>query len=286
MGLTRTRLALLPATVVLTGCCLFPSPGDDDSDESTATAAADPAPQPAASSINIKSVIFARELDDEWQPVGGPVTEFRADEHTVWARVLIDGRPRSGTLTMRWLWRDDEIATTDIDLSDINGGLLFSAGQDTAIRGFMTTPRLYIGEGNRLVLLNGETELGSYGIRVVPPEGARPSRFVSGALYANYSPTEGPSNPTSTFGPNDTVHVAGTCALGHLSWFDLTIEINGEQNDALTQEGLGPEGGGDEGTYAFQALPEGGWPPGQHRARLVLDDTEVAAYDFTVAEPE
>jgi len=277
-----SRLAILAIAFVLGGCCLVPAP-DDDSDD---TPTAEPTPATGGSDISIESVIFARELDEQWQPVGGAVTEFRADESTVHTRVTIDGRPSSGVVRMRWMWRELQIAEADIDLADVNGGLLFSFGQDTYIKGFMTTPQLYIGSGHRLLLMQGETELGSYPFRVVPPEGARPSRFVSGALFASHSPTEGASNPTSTFGPNDSVYVAGRCALGARSWFDAFAEVSGVQNDTLTQEAIGAADGGDEVNYSFTvAPPEGGWPVGQHRIRLVLDDADVAALPFTVAPP-
>jgi hypothetical protein len=235
--------------------------------------------------VRIRSVEFARGVDANFQLVGGPVTEFRADERTVHARVMIEGRPRSGVITMRWMWRDLQIAQADVDLAEANGGLLFSFGQDTAIRGHLETPQLYIGAGHRLVLLLGQRELGSYPFRVVPPTGARPSRFVSAELFAADPAAGDPGAPTRTFRPDQTVYVASVIALGHASWFDATVKVNGQPDPSLTREAIGPPNGGDEGRSVFPIRPAQGWPAGTHELTLLLDDQQVATIPFTVAAP-
>ena len=271
------RVYLLAIPLGLSLLCGVPS-GDSEEESTNAD-------EPESSDVEIEEVIFARSLDEEWEPVGGAVTELRADEATITARVQIEGRPSSGTIHMRWMWRDIEVADSPMDLGDVNRGVFFSVGQSTYLRSTLTTERLYIGSGHRLVLSLGDTELGSYSFDVVPPEGARPSRFVSAEVYGAFDPDRGPSEPRLTFAPTETVHIAGQVALGHLSWFDAMVAINGEDTPALTRETIGPPDGGDVRNFAFHLAPDGGWPVGSHRIRLVLDDDDVASYDITVAVP-
>lgn len=241
-------------------------------------------PTPAqAPRISVRNVVFARALDDNWQPVGGPVAGFHADDHTVWARVTIAGRPTQGTITTKWMWRDLEVASADIDLADLNGGVLFSFGQDTFLRAYMTTRQLYVGNGHRLDLHMGDELLGSYPIPVVPPPDARPSSFTSAELYDGDPSASGGAAPSRAFRPEQPVFVGGRVALGKGSWFDAVFTVNGQPAPQLTQEAIGPEDGGDTRGFVFRAHPEDGWPPGTHHVALVLDDREVAAFDFTVA---
>lgn len=284
-------LAAMVALPSLAGCCFpaaggnapVPVPTPSPTPAQPTSAPVPAAAPPAASAIRVASVVFARALDQQWQPIGEPVTAFRADEHTVWARVTIDGRPRAGTVTMRWMWRDLKIGEAVVDLANVNGGVLVSFGENTIVRGNLNTPQLYIGAGHRLVLLAGSTELGSYPFTVVAPAGARPSRFVSAGLYAANPGQRDPGPPVTTFHPNDTVFVAGRVALGQSSWLDALFTVNGQPSPALTQETIGPPGGGDELPFLMQARPPaGGWPPGQHRVTIVLNDQDVGRYDFTV----
>jgi hypothetical protein len=271
---TRTQRALrLIAAFMLLGASIAcgsdgGSSTDDDTEEETES----------TGEIRITEVVFARAIDEQWNPVGGTVTEFRADETTVVARATIDGRPSEGVIRMRWMWRDLEVAHADVDLGSVNEGLLFSFGQNTYLRSTLTTRHLYIGEGHRLVLMHGERELGSYPFRVVPPQGARPSSFVSGGLYR----TEDTSAPATTFGPQDPVFIHGEVALGNKSWFDALVYVNGQKDNTLTQEIIGPADGGDVRAFHFRLAPANGWPPVTHRVELVLDDREVARYELTI----
>ncbi len=286
MSRSSQRALRIVAAFAALGAILACGGSDEESSTETTSTEAQPTNDEASDRVQIASVVFARELDDQWNPVGGPVTEFRADETTVWARVTIRGRPRTGTITARWMWRDLEQATADFDLADVNGGVFFSFGQDTFVKAYMTVRQLYIGDGHHLVLMQGDVELGDYPFRVVPPEGARPSRFAAAALYRAFDEQSGPSDPTSTFAPTDDVIVAGQLALGNRSWFDARFTVNGTVDNALTMEAIGSAEGGDLGNFHFRrSPPSGGWPPGSHRVELILDDQVVATYDFTVAAP-
>jgi len=271
----RAFSGALALATALSGCCFFPAP-DGDGDE-----AAEPT---ATSAIEIEEVVFARGVTEQFELEGGAVETFRADETAVHARITIDGRPRAGQLTMRWMWDDTQIAEATVDLSDVNGGLLFSVGQDTYVRGTLSLERmLYIGDGHRLVLLAEGEELGSWGFDVVPPEGARPSRFVAAQLYRSFDPQTGPSDPATTFAPGDTVFVVGQVALGYLSWFDAEYTVSQQVDAEMTQEMIGPEDGGEPTNFVFRGQREGGWPEGSHRVTLILDDRPVSSLPFTVA---
>ncbi|MBX3276041.1 MAG: hypothetical protein KF729_37665 [Sandaracinaceae bacterium] len=249
-------------------------PGGDDG-------AADPSAGEATSTVEVRSVVFARELDASWQPVGGAITEVRADESRINARVTLAGRPRQGTIHMRWMWRDLEVGTASIDLADVNSGVLFSFGQDTFIKGWLNVPFFYIGDGYRLVLLDGERELGNYPFHVRPPDGARPSRFVSAELYRADPRLGDPGAPTRQFAPGETVYAVIRAALGHRSWLNAVPHFDGQPQHQLAREAMGEAGGGDEGNYLMELAPPNGWTPGS-RVVIVLDDAEVASFPIEV----
>jgi len=259
------------------GCCFFPAP-DGDSDD------ADDTTEATTEAFTIDEVVFARGVSEQFELEGGPVTQFRANETVVHARVTIDGRPSSGHITMRWMWHEQQIAEASVDLSDVNGGLLFSVGQNTYVRGTLTLERLlYIGDGYHLVIVADGEELGNWSFEVLPPEGARPSRFISAQLYRSFDPQTGPSDPTTTFAPTETVYIVGQVALGHLSWFDADFTVN-QQIDRSRSSGLiGQEGGGDPMNFVLRGEPGDGWPVGNHRATLTLNDNPAMSLPFTVA---
>ncbi|MEZ4252287.1 MAG: hypothetical protein R3B99_29085 [Polyangiales bacterium] len=205
----RSLLGIAMGLAVATGCS-----GEATAPTSPTPTVAEPTTPatPTPPRIVVRNVVFARALDEQWQPVGGPVAGFHADDHTVWARVTIAGRPTEGTITTKWMWRDLEVASADIDLADLNGGVLFSFGQDTFLRAYMTTQQLYVGNGHRLDLRMGDELLGSYPIPVVPPPDARPSSFASADLYDGDPSASGGAAP-SRFAPNSRCSSAGVSRL-------------------------------------------------------------------------
>jgi hypothetical protein len=121
---------------------------------------------------------------------------------------------------------------------------------------------------------------------VVPPQGARPSRFVAARLYRAFNEHTGPSDPTTSFHPTDNVTIEGQVALGNRSWLDARYTVNGTVDNALTLEAIaGPSGGDVENFHFTRGPPNGAWPVGSHRVELILDDQTVGTYDFTVSPP-
>lgn len=250
-------------------------------ESSTATNEPAAAEAPATPTIVVRSVEFGHEVDAQGQWVGGPATEFHANDTVVLAKIRVAGRPREGGIRTRWMWRDREIATADIALGQVNAGVFWSVGQDTAIRANLNVPMLYVGEGYRLEIFGPAGMIGSFPFRVVPPEGARPSRFVRAEMFKS-DPRQGQASPTRAFRPDDSVIVATQVALGHGSWFDARVTVNGEVRNELTTEIIGPPDGGEVGNAFFTIDPPTPWPTGQHRVDLILDEQEVAHFDFTV----
>lgn len=236
-----------------------------------------------SSPITVTEVLFAHGLNPQWQPIGGAQSTFPADQETVWTRVTIAGRPRTGVITQRWMWRDMQIGEFSLDLSEVDDGAFLGFGSNTYLQGYVTPRGFYIGSGHRLVLLAGETELGSYGFTIVPPEGARPSRFISAGLHLSDPRFGDPGPERETFLPHEHVHVVGRASLGKRSWLECTATTNGQVIPGISREMVSPDGG--ELTFTMDMFPEGGWPIGQHRILLLLDENEVAAYEITIEAP-
>lgn len=259
--------------------CGAPAPEADDDP-------ADPAePATPPSTIRIEAVEYARTVDERFELVGGAVTSFFPDE-PVSARIRIDGRPRSGQVTMRWMWRDLPLGEVALDLGDTNGGMLFSFGQDTMVRVTFTPNDVsYIGNSHRIVVLYAGAEVGSYPIRIAPREGAIPSRYHSAQLYRRFDPASGPSEPTTTFAPGETVNLVGTATVGSLSWLDVVWTVNGQVAPELARTIVARENR-DPLPFIFVGAPPGGaWPVGTHSAAVRVDDVDAGTFTFTVAAP-
>jgi hypothetical protein len=238
--------------------------------------------EPASSqaAIEVLEATFAHGLTDEMQPVE-PGADFAPGE-TIHLSLRIKGRPEEGVVTARFYWDDAFIAEADVDLADVNSGLIFSIGEDT-YAGYTLTPDapFPVGEGYRAdVSYDGEL-LGAYSFRVVPPSGAIPSKVEEVVLALGVDEDYDPVETTTVFAFDDIVYLAGRGDLGQATWLQADWYVDGRLDEAGTRSLTIEDNVPDTG-FAFSYVPEGGWPSGEHFVVLTMNDVEVGDYSFTV----
>jgi len=83
----------------------------------------------AVSGITVKDVVFAEMLDENYQAVN-PKTVFGTTD-TIYVSVVIEGRPKQGTLEGNFYYGDQLISGASLDFADVNEGVIFSIGENT-----------------------------------------------------------------------------------------------------------------------------------------------------------
>jgi hypothetical protein len=230
-----------------------------------------------AKGIAIKKATFAREVTDDFT-AKGVTTKFRGNE-TVFLLLQVKGRPKSGKVEAQWSFRGNSIGKADVDLSSVNKGLLFSAGQDTYVK-FNFTPGkepLPIGTSYEVAVMTDGKPAGTYPFEVIPTATAIPSKVTKNILSKSDTPT-----PATTFAPTDTVYLLFTGDFGVGTWVEAQWTISGAvepkatRSLTLTENKTGVDGN-------FYLAPPQGWPKGKHSVTLYMNDRKVVTLPFTVA---
>ncbi len=235
----------------------------------------------AAESIQLRKVTFAHGLTDDFEPID-PGNQFFPDE-TVYLSVQIAGRPKSGIVTAEFFLGEQYITETELDLADINAGLLFSIGQDTYVGYTLSHSDPFPISPNYRADVSYEGQaLGSYGFEVIPPVEAIPTQINALVLARGVDDNYNPIDPTDVFAYDEKVYLIGHGDLGLSSWLEARWYVNGSYDEDGTRsitlnENL------RSGSFSFSFLPAGGWPTGAHEVALAVNDTIVATYPFTVA---
>ncbi|NOZ26605.1 MAG: hypothetical protein GXP39_00945 [Chloroflexi bacterium] len=244
-----------------------------------------PTPTPVAeeqTALKILEATFAHGLTEEFAPVN-PGNTFTPEE-TIYLSIKLKGTPKGGQVTARFLYQDQEIASATVDLAEERKkqGLVFVIGGNTNV-GFTLTHEkpfpisdLYRAE----ILLNG-SPAGSYEFIIIPPPEAIPSQVRQAVLARGATEDFQPIEPTDTFTPTEEVFVVGRVDLGLHSTLEAHWYVSGQLDEAGTRTITAQENVEDTGFY-FSYLPEQGWPEGEHKVVLLIDDREVATYTFTV----
>jgi hypothetical protein len=275
-------LFLAVACTALGGCC-----GGGDGGGGAPSGAPGPAPpvapapaEAAPAGPRVKTATFCKSLTDQMAPVG-PTSTFHPSEK-VHVSLTVEGRPRRGVVGGTFMYRDQAIASASADFASANSGVIFSFGQDTLIGFWLTTTEpLYVSDRYRLAVTVDGAPAGEYPFTVVGPPGAMASRLHHAALAKGVTPDTTPVEPTSTFAPNDIVHVVGLADLGDRSWIQAEWWINGTKHPA-SERFFTAEGNRSGLPFYFSNRPEGGWPAGTHVVKLLVDDREVGVYPLTV----
>ena len=150
--------------------------------------------------IEIADVVFAKNLTEDMEPETETTSFDPAEKVNV--SVRINGRPKEGVISAKFLYRDKLIAETSIDLSEINKGLGILQGQDT-FAGFSLThdEPLYISPYYRVELsINGQPA-GEYAFTIVPPSDAVPTIIRRTEFAKGATALMDPIEPTTVFAP-------------------------------------------------------------------------------------
>jgi hypothetical protein len=231
--------------------------------------------------IEIAEVVFAKTLDENMKPVDITTTFDPTEQVNV--SVRIDGRPKEGLMTAKFMYKDKLIAEAPVDLSEINDGVLFSTGNDT-YAGFSMThdDPLYISPYYTVNLSVNGKDAGDYGYSVIPPADAietvvRRTEFAKG-VTALMDPIE----PTTVFSPSDNVFFIGNGDFGRLSWLQAEWIVNENMLVEDCTKLIMLENNLPEDRFYFSCSVDDGWPVGTNMVRLTVDDVVVTEATFTV----
>lgn len=230
--------------------------------------------------LQVRAVHYGRAMSPQ-QQITEEVQQFLPTD-PVHVSVEIAGRPRAGTLKFRWDVFGEE-ASASVDLSSVNGGVLFSVGQSTFVGGTLSHQNpLPIAMYETVLEFNG-AELGRYPFVVGPPTDATPSTIHNVVTARNHTEDYHPIDPATTFGATDPVHLLGCGTFGRLTWVQVKWLVGGTFDESATRELTFQEN--VETCVGFGNRPAQGWPLGEHTAILTMNGHEIGRYPFTIRAP-
>ena len=230
----------------------------------------------------LKKATYCHGFKEDQSPKD--VAEFFKQDETVFLSIELKGRPKSGVVAAKFMFRDDLLAEAKVDVATVNKGVIFSFGEDTFV-GFDMKPNkpLPVGACYTVNVTFDDKPLGQFPFRVAPPKEATPSKFLGAVLAKGTDKDSKPVNETHDFGGTEKVFLVGSGNLGLASWLEVTWLVNGKVDDAGTRS-FTMEENKDGVPFFFSFIPAGGWPAGTHEVSLQLDGQEVAHEKFTVKE--
>lgn len=233
-----------------------------------------------ATEMELKKAVYCHGLAEDQSPKD--VAESFKQDDTIFLSVQLKGRPKSGEVAAKFMFRDDLIAEAKVDVATVNKGVIFSFGEDTFV-GFDVKPNqpLPVGACYRTVVTFDGKPLGEFPFRVAPPAEAIPSKLLSSTLAKGADEERKPVDETREFGGEDKVFLVGKAHLGLASWLEATWSVDGKVDDAGTRSFTLKENK-ENVPFTFSFIPAGGWPAGEHEVSLQLNGEEVAREKFTV----
>lgn len=268
-------IPILAAVIVLVASALACGSGGDTSEATTP-------PQPTTAGVEIREAVLAHDVDDDHKPVD-PDTEFTPDEK-IWLSLALKGRPKEGIVAVQFYLHDEVVAEAEADLADINSSVIFSIGEDTYVNFWLVgDDTLPISRAYRADVFYDDGLVDSYTFSVVPPADAIPSVVREATLARGVDDDYNPIEPATTFAPDEKVYLVARGDLGMYTWVQAEWYVGGEVDEEGTRQIVSSEDSTDTGFF-FSYMPEGGWPEGEHRVVLTMNDEEVGRYDFTVKE--
>jgi len=248
--------------------------------QATTAAPTPTTPTPTDTGIKVLDVVFTHGLSEEMQPQA-PGADFQPDE-TVYLSVKIKGRPKKGDVTAQFYWHDQLIAEANVDLSDVNSGVLFSIGEDTYAGYTLSHEQPFpISAYYHATVLANDEAVDDYPFQVIPPQDAIATQISQVTLARDVDADYNPVDPTTIFTPTDTVNLVGLGDLGIDTWLQADWYVNGQLDEAGTRSLTLKENAPDTG-FTFSYLPAEGWPVGEHSVTLTVNDEEVGRYSFSI----
>ncbi len=229
---------------------------------------------------DLKKATYCHGFKEDQSPKD--VAEFFNQDEAVYLSVELKGRPKTGVVKAKFMFRDDEIAEAKVDVATVNKGVIFSFGEDTFVSFDMKPNKpMPVGACYRADVTFDGKPLGQFPFRVAPPKDATPSKILKTTLAKGTDEDRKPVNETHEFAGTDKVFLVGSGNLGLASWLEASWLVNGKVDDAGTRS-FTMEENKDGVPFSFSFIPAGGWPAGTHEVSLQLDGQEVAHEKFTV----
>lgn len=229
--------------------------------------------------LEVLGVTLSKEQTSE-----GPTattTEFYPTD-VIYLTVEIKGRPKEGVVSAEAYWKDQFIASVDVDLATVNEDVLISVGENTfAFINLTPTDPWPISDNYIFAVYINDEKMGDYSFSVIPPADAIPSVLDSVTLAKDVDQNYQPIDPTTTFLANEPVTLVANGDIGRDTWFSVLWTVSGDSlvdcNTIIKADQDYP----DDGLF-FSCQPETGWPVGEHSVTLYMNDELVGTYAFTI----
>ncbi len=250
----------------------------------TATVPAEPtvAPteQPTAAptgALDLLSVTFSRGLAEDQSPID-PVDAFNPAD-VVHLVLEFAGQPGQGVFAATFSWRDQALATAEVDLAELGTG--------TAAQTYVSftlnheQPLAIDGEYYVDVTLDGEP-FDSYAFAVEPNPGDLRATIDEIVLARDVTDDYQPVDPTTTFAADERVYIVGSgdFPVGSLL---RTVWTYGEGETDTYDIGPYTESLENNGFW-FYFKPEQDWTDGAYEVSLYLNGELYDSYAFTVGD--
>lgn len=249
-----------------------------------------PKPEPtkapeANDEVNVVEAVFAKKLSENMEPEEKAPGNAFTPEETIALSLKLAGRPKKGIVEATYFWGEDKIDSAKIDLSDINGGVVISVGENTFL-GFTLAPSKPwpISKKYRIDVTLNDKPLDTYSYKVVAEDGA-PAANVNEAVLAGGADESFKAIDVATeFKPDKEIYLVGNADFSKGSWLRSEWYVDGKLDAAGTTL-LGPVEEDKESTgFSMYYLPKGGWPMGDHEVALIMNDKEIERYRFTITD--
>lgn len=233
-----------------------------------------------AEEVVLKQATFCHGLKEDQSPKD--TAEFFMNDETVFLSLELKGRPKSGIVAAKFMFRDDVLADAKVDVATVNKGVIFSFGQNTFV-GFDVTHEKPLPVGDCYVadVTFDDQPLGKFPFKIAPPKDAIPSKVLRVTMAKGADEDQQPVDETREFAGDEKAVLVGVGDLGLSSWLEASWKVGGKVDDAGTRSFTMKENKKDV-PFSFSFVPAGGWPAGTHEVVLVLDGKTVATEKFTV----
>ena len=231
--------------------------------------------------VEIAEVVFAKSLSENMEPVDTTATYDPSEQVNV--SVRINGRPKEGVLSAKFMYLDSLIAETSNDLALVNSEVIFSVGENTFAGFYLTHEEpLYISPNYRVDIFINDKPAGEYTYSVIPPTDAIKTVVSRTELAKGVTDLIDPVEPTTVFAPVDSVYFIGNGDFGRLSWLQTDWIVEGDQLVEDCSQLIMVDKNLPQDRFYFICTIEGGWPTGTHKVILTVDDVVITEVTFTV----
>jgi len=231
--------------------------------------------------LDIAEVEFAKELAEDMSPVD--ITNQFEPTDTINISIQISGRPKNGIIVARFLYGDQLIAETSVDLADTNSSVIFSFGEDTFVgfnltydEAFPISPYYYV------ELYVDDQFVDDYEYQVIPPADAIPSIIDTVIFAKGIDDASEPVEPNNIFSPQDTIFLFGYGDIGNLSTLQAEWIVGDEVIIEDCSAFLTADQNYPDNQFYFSCALVDGWPTGTHSVLLTMDDIEIIDESFTI----